>query len=134
MTEQNQTPVETDAQPDPSEFNPDLRRCSFQMSLNTYDVESLREAFEVLALNYGRYGIRAFFVVATDPDTNTQYVIEDGERIFELSEWEKRGQGIDVPDEEPDPALEEAIDHIVDAKLRGDYLEESHADEPGTTG
>ena len=106
MTEQIETPVETDEVPEPNELNPALRRVVFHMTLSAYDIESLREGVDIAALNIGRYGLGAFFMVATDPVTGEQWVIQDGERVYRMADWEATGSDDDDEETEDAPAAD----------------------------
>lgn len=56
-----------------------LSKCEISFLMNVSGVEDLGEALDVAAINLGRFGIDSFYVIATDPDTDRQWVIHNGE-------------------------------------------------------
>lgn len=107
MTEQT---TETQASDTPATLDPSLKRAQFSLVINTYEIDNLREGVDLMSMLFGKHGLSAFFVVATDPDTGEQWVIQDGEYVIPMDEWEARAKSLDEAD---DPALEEAVNHIV---------------------
>lgn len=67
----------------------ELERAEVQFLLNIDKITSLAEALDIAATNLGRYGMDSFFVLVTDPDTNRQWVVHNGE-ISDAHELEQR--------------------------------------------
>lgn len=114
----DQTSVETDMSDwdRAGELNPLLTRCQFNLMVQTYDIESLREGLDIASLNMGRYGFGGFFVIATNPANGEQWVV-DGDRVYPMAEWENR-----AAEEEPDEdvLLEAAAHRITKTTLKED--------------
>lgn len=119
----------TDTTPEesPSELDPELSRCSFQLMINTYDVKSLREGLDRAALSVGHFGLGAFFIIATDPSSGDQWVV-DGDQVTPMDVWEARVKEAEAEaaEDDADEALEEAVDSIVDQQ-KGDVDGEADA-------
>lgn len=58
-----------------------LNRCDVAFLLNVHNVQTLAEALDLAAANLGHNGLRSFYVLATDPETGRQWVIQDGEIV-----------------------------------------------------
>jgi hypothetical protein len=63
-----------------SEGIPDipLTRCDLHFIINLKDVSSLAEALDTAAISLGRYGMNDFYVLATNPDTGDQWIVQNG--------------------------------------------------------
>lgn len=57
----------------------ELSRATVQLMINVDDVSTLDEAVSVAALNFGRYGLDAFYMLVTDPDTGRQWQVIEGQ-------------------------------------------------------
>lgn len=64
----------------PAEGIPDipLERCNLHFILNLTEVDSLADALDQAAVTLGRYGMDAFYVLAADPDTDRQWIVQGG--------------------------------------------------------
>lgn len=60
---------------------PELSRCQITYLINVKDVDHLGEALDVAATSLIRYGMDAFYIMATDPDTGREWLIHNGEIV-----------------------------------------------------
>lgn len=70
----------------------DLERCDLAFLINLVDIKSLSEAVDIAAVNLGRYGLDAFQILATDPDTGRQWIIHDG-KVQDATEFMSEQDG-----------------------------------------
>lgn len=56
-------------------------RCEVTLHLSVHDVSTLSEALNITATSLGRYGIDPFYIVATDPDTDQQWIV-NGDHVL----------------------------------------------------
>jgi hypothetical protein len=56
----------------------ELERCEISFLINVTGINDLAEALDVAAGSLGRYGMDAFYILATDPDSGRQWIINDG--------------------------------------------------------
>lgn len=63
----------------------ELERCEISFLINVNGINDLAEALDVAAGSLGRYGMDAFYILATDPDTGRQWIINDG-RVMDADE------------------------------------------------
>lgn len=60
-----------------------LSRCDITFVISVDNAGTLGNAIDMGALSLARYGLNAFYVLATDPDTGREWIINDG-RITDL--------------------------------------------------
>jgi len=88
-TEPDNFPVATDEQDEheqdalaeePAEEHevPLVENCEINFSINVAGVHNLTEAINVAAIQLMRFGLDAFYLEATDTDTDTTYIIHNG--------------------------------------------------------
>lgn len=69
--------------PEPEEVEiPDdipLERCDITFVINVHQAETLGTALDTAAVSLARYGLNAFYLLATDPDTGRQWIVHDGQ-------------------------------------------------------
>jgi len=70
--------MEEDGNADEREQIP-LSRCDISFLINVRNVESLDEAMDTAATSLGRFGMDAFYILATNPDTGQQWIIHNGQ-------------------------------------------------------
>lgn len=69
----------TDTQPEIEGVVPQGSRFDITLLINVRNVENLNQALDVAATSVGRYGLDAFYILATNPDTGEQFVVHEDE-------------------------------------------------------
>lgn len=69
----------TENTPESTNEWPDLERAEITFLINVEGVTDLAEALDVAAINLLRHGMDNFHILATDPDTDRQWIIHNGE-------------------------------------------------------
>lgn len=75
--------------------------CDFSFLVNVRGAKTLDDALETMALNIGLNGIDSFHILATDPETDRQWIITQGE-VYDAADLKREHDAQAHEDEEDD--------------------------------